>query len=265
MRQPDAAEFLKAMDREMQDHMQHWELVLRSSVPLGVKIFNSVWQMKRKRKIETQEVKKYKARINFDGSKMKQGEHYDESYAPVVSWPATRYFLAQSILHKWHTKQMDFVLAYTQAGVERDDLYMEIPKGVSLDGADSKLYVLHLTQNLYGMKQAGRVWNKHLVDGLLKLGFKQSSVDECVFYFNKSIMLVYTDDTILMGPCEKELTRIVSLMQSSFDVEVEGTLCDYLGINIKQRDDGALELTQPHLIQSIIEDLGLNRAGTKGV
>ena len=70
---------------------------------------------------------------------------------------------------------------------------MEIPRGVTLDGADRTLYVLHLKQNLYGMKQAGRVWNKHLVGGLVKLGFKQSSVDECVLYFNKSVLLIYTD------------------------------------------------------------------------
>ena len=262
MREPDKKEFMAAMEKEMADHMQHWELVLRSCVPEGVKVFQSVWQMKRKRRIQTQEVYKHKARINFNGSTMVQGEHYDESYAPVVTWPATRYFLAQSILHGWHTKQMDFVLAYTQAEVDRSDLYMEIPRGVTLDGADSSLYVLHLKQNLYGMKQAGRVWNKHLVGGLVKLGFKQSSVDECVLYFDKSVLLVYTDDTILMGPDESELNHIVTLLQSKFDLEVEGTLCDYLGINITKTGSGALELTQPHLIQSILEDLGLNRDGT---
>ena len=262
MREPDKKEFMAAMEKEMEDHMQHWELVLRSCVPEGVKVFQSVWQMKRKRRIRTQEVYKHKARINFDGSTMVQGEHYDESYAPVVTWPATRYFLAQSILHGWHTKQMDFVLAYTQAEVDRSDLYMEIPRGVTLDGADRSLYVLHLKQNLYGMKQAGRVWNKHLVGGLVKLGFKQSSVDECVLYFNKSVLLIYTDDTILMGPDENELTHIVTLLRTKFDLEVEGTLCDYLGINIKKTESGALELTQPHLIQSLLEDLGLNRDGT---
>jgi len=53
MREPDKDKFLVAMEREMKDHMQHWEMVLRSSVPTGVKVFSSVWQMKRKRRIET--------------------------------------------------------------------------------------------------------------------------------------------------------------------------------------------------------------------
>jgi hypothetical protein len=32
-----------------------------------------------------------------------------------------------------------------------------------------------------------------------KLGFKPSNHDECVFYYGKTIFIVYTDDTILLG------------------------------------------------------------------
>ncbi len=38
----------------------------RSSVPEGLEIFPAVWLMKRKRHIETEEVR-WKARLNFDG------------------------------------------------------------------------------------------------------------------------------------------------------------------------------------------------------
>jgi hypothetical protein len=44
----------------------------------------TVWQMKWKRKVRTIEVKKYKARMNIDGSLMKKGINYNETYAPVV-------------------------------------------------------------------------------------------------------------------------------------------------------------------------------------
>ncbi len=46
---------------------------------------------------------------------------------------------------------------------------------------DRKDYVLKLEKNLYGQKQAGRVWYLHLRKYLLKLGFKPSEHDECVF------------------------------------------------------------------------------------
>ena len=48
---------------------------------------------------------------------------------------------------------------------------MEIPKGVNLEGADCKDYVLESLKNLYGQKQAGHVLYNHLVNRLLELGF----------------------------------------------------------------------------------------------
>jgi hypothetical protein len=65
-----------------------------------------------------------------------------------------------AVLRGWHCRQLDFVLAYTQADVECE-IYMEIPRGFTVDG-NPKDYVLRLEKNLYGLKQASRVWNLHL-------------------------------------------------------------------------------------------------------
>jgi hypothetical protein len=116
-------------------------------------------------------------------------------------------------LSNWHTRQLDFVLAYTQADIERD-LYMKLPAGFTLPDRtiteqDRKDYVLKLEKNLYGQKQAGRVWYLHLKKNLLKLGFKPSEHDECIFYYGKTIFIVYTDDTILLGPDQQEIDTLV--------------------------------------------------------
>jgi hypothetical protein len=58
-----------------------------------------------------------------------------------------------------------------------------------------------------------------LKNKLIKLGFIQSRFDECVFYYGKSIFLVYTDDTILVGPDEKEIEKIVKTLSKNFKVE----------------------------------------------
>jgi hypothetical protein len=269
MKQPDFEQFKKAMENEIADHVRlgNWEIVLCTEVPEGCAILPAVWSMKRKRRIATREVYKHKARLNIDGSKQVYGLHYNETYAPVVTWAATRFFLIMSILNNWHTRQLDFILAYTQAKVERD-IYMEIPKGVIIEEEDGTTaskgkYVLKLINNLYGQKQAGRVWNQHLVKHLKGLGFVQSDVDECVFYFQRSVFLVYTDDTILMGPDKSEIEHIIQLLQSVFKVQDEGDLSDYLGIKISKLKDGKILLTQPHLIDSIIHDLGLDKPDTK--
>ena len=114
-------------------------------------------------------------------------------------------------------------MAFTQADVERD-LYMELPKNFSVPGTkvtyeDKDKYVLKLVKNLYGQKQAGKVWYDHLKDKLTKLGFIQSRFDECVFYYGKTIFLVYNDDTILVGPDEKEIEKIVKILSKNFKVE----------------------------------------------
>ena len=209
MRQPDKKEFIKAMVKEVEAQTKNgnWAIVARNEVKEGGSILPAVWSMKRKRRISTREVYKWKARLNIDGSKQKKGINYWETYAPVASWPTIRFILTMIILKGWHTKQIDFVLAYTQAMAEVDDLYMEVPKGFEIPGSKPKENVLQIKKNIYGQKQAGRVWNKHLVQQLRQVGFKPSDVDECVFYKGNIIYVLYTDDSILAGPDEAELER----------------------------------------------------------
>ncbi|KAI2507504.1 hypothetical protein MHU86_6892 [Fragilaria crotonensis] len=81
-RDPDFVEFIKAMVKEVQRNTKNetWELVPRSSVPPGTKILPSVWAiMKRKCRIATREVCKWKARLNIDGSKQEEGVNYWET------------------------------------------------------------------------------------------------------------------------------------------------------------------------------------------
>jgi hypothetical protein len=88
---------------------------------------------------------------------------------------------------------------------------MVIPCGFEVEGDNSKDCVLQIHRNIYGQKQAGRIWNKYLVDKLVnKLKFRQSRIDECVFYRGKTIYLFYTDDSILAGPDEEEINQIIS-------------------------------------------------------
>ncbi len=53
-------------------------------------------------------------------------------------------------------------------------------------------------------------------------------------------------------------------MKKKFEIEEEGDIGDYLGIQIKRNQDGSMLLTQPQLIQSILEDLGLTADNVKG-
>jgi hypothetical protein len=119
---------------------------------------------------------------------------------------------------------------------------------------------LQLHKNVYGQKQTGRVWNKYLVDKLVKrVSFVQSKVDEYVFYRGQTMYILYTGDSILAGPDEKEIDQIIKEMkQVKLDITIEGNLQDFLGVNIERKLDGTIHLTQPHLIDQILKDLRLD-------
>jgi histone deacetylase 1/2 len=263
MRQPDREQFIQAMKKEVNDHTTNgnWMVVHRSEVPKGQQILPAVWSMKRKRRIATREVYKWKARLTVHGGKQTKGVNYWDTYAPLVQWSTTRLFLTMSVLRGWYCRQLDFVLAYTQADAECE-LYMEIPRGFTVDG-NPKEYALRLLKNLYGLKQAGRVWNLHLTRQLLDLGFTQSEVDPCLFYRGTCVLLIYCDDTLMMGPSAEELDEVFALLDKTFTVSDEGAISDYLGIKVSKLFDGRLSFTQPQLIASIISDCGLDKPNAK--
>jgi hypothetical protein len=261
MQADDSKQFVHAMGEEIEAHTEngHWELIRKDDVPSGQDILPAVWAFRRKRKIATQEVYKWKARLNLHGGRQTYGVNYWETYAPVVNWFSIRLFLIMSLAKGWHTRQIDFVLAYPQADIECD-LYMQIPQGFRFAGS-RQTHALKLKKNLYGQKQAGRVWNQYLTKGLIERGFTQSKVDECVYYRGSVIFMVYVDDGILCGPDPQEIQKVIDELQvptegtRAFKVSDEGEIDDYLGVKV-QRIGSTITLTQPHLIQKILDDLG---------
>ena len=79
--------------------------------------------------------------------------NYDLTYAPVASWAIIKLLLALTLILGWHTVQLDYVLAFTQAPVERE-MYMKIPKGIEVAGASNPAnYCFEIKRNIYGQKQ----------------------------------------------------------------------------------------------------------------
>jgi len=261
MRQPDRKEFIQAMDKELKDQLEHgnFTVVHKSTVPEGATVLPTVWAMRRKRKQDTGEIHKCKGRLNVDGSNQQRGINFWETFAPVATWASIRFILVLTLIHNWKTRQIDYVQAYTQADAPLDNLYVKVPRGVEVEDGKREDYVMKVNKNVYGTHQAGRVWNKHLVDKLKSIGFSQSQIDECVFYRKRCIYVLYTDDSILVGPDNNELDAIVNDMKRiGLKLTIEGSIDDFLGVNIERRDDGTFNLTQPHLIDTILKEMRLH-------
>ena len=77
---------------------------------------------------------------------------------------------------------------------------MQQPKGCEMGGPE---YVYKLRKLLYGLKQAGRVWNKTCQSILSSMGFQQVQSDHGLYIFHRDgvyiFMPVFVDDITMAG------------------------------------------------------------------
>jgi hypothetical protein len=177
MIQPDREEFIKAMNKELQDHIDrgHWKVVPSKSVPSGKMPIPMVWSMKRKRD-PIGEIIKWKARLCAGGHKSLEFVDYWTTCFPVVSWNTVRLVVSMALINKWHMQSINFVFAFTQAPI-LTDIYMKpprVPRHFLIPDlpalADRFTKVYKLIKNLYGLKDAGKTWFNFLRKGLTKRG-----------------------------------------------------------------------------------------------
>ena len=76
MKQHDSEDFVKAVVKEVDGHVKakHWKVLKQSQFPKGVDTLPSVWSMRSKRNLTTNEVTKHKARLNLHGGGSKNLE-----------------------------------------------------------------------------------------------------------------------------------------------------------------------------------------------
>jgi hypothetical protein len=95
--------------------------------------------------------------------------------------------------------------------------------------------VRKLLKNIYGQKQAGCMWNAYLVDKLSSIGFKASLINNCVFYQDDIIFMVYVDNGIFLSKDDNQLKQVIQEIQGTgLKTEDQGHPADYVCANIKK-------------------------------
>ena len=89
----------------------------------------------------------------------------------------------------------------------------------------------------------------------LKRDWEQSKADECLYYHGDVMFIVYVDDGILISPSQEHINEQLQKLQKQFNISIEGTLADYVGVNIERTDEGTINMTQPNIIKSILHEL----------
>jgi hypothetical protein len=152
-----SVQWLTAMQKEI-DQMyekQVFELVQQSP---GVKLIPTIWVLKEKVNDITGE-SQFKARLVLDGRYQTKGEDYDKTFAPSPSMDSTRIIAAIRADRGMIVTQSDFKGAYLNS-LSSHEIYIRQPKGGEVKGEEGK--VILLNRALYGMCQAGMLWNEYV-------------------------------------------------------------------------------------------------------
>lgn len=94
---------------------------------------------------------------------------YVETFAPTVRMATLRTILPIAALEDLEIIAIDISQAFNNGDLDMK-IYMEQPESFKSGRPGN---ILHLIKGLYGLKQAGHLWNKKLHAALLSLGFKR--------------------------------------------------------------------------------------------
>ena len=112
---------------------------------------------------------------------------------------------------------------------------------------------LRLNKSVYGLKVAPKLWFEHLKRGLVELGFKSSSYDECLLYREGMLLVVFVDDCGLAVSDPSMIDWFVNeLRKQGFELQVEGNFTAFLGVALDRLPDGSIHLHQSGLIKKIL-------------
>jgi hypothetical protein len=96
--------------------------------------------------------------------------------------------------------------------------------------------LLALKRSLYGLKQAGRTWNRTLDSKLLKLGFYRLNAETCLYVYKEGkqtcFVVVYVDDLLIAATSKEFSQKVKSLLSSTFKMRDLGPAKYLLGIEI---------------------------------
>ncbi|SCZ92933.1 BZ3500_MvSof-1268-A1-R1_C068g00340 [Microbotryum saponariae] len=186
----------------------------------------------------------HKARLVAQGNRQRDGIDFNETFAPVARFSSIRSLLALAAANGLHVHQADIDKAYLHGDLDHD-IWMTTPRGFDLP-TDK---VLRLRRSIYGLKQAGRIWNRHIDASLRDLGYTATGTDHCVYSRiddrrRPHYIALYVDDLLMISPDLAEIERVISGLEQRYGVKRLGPAEYILGIQIRRLEDGSIALSQ---------------------
>ncbi|GJY21577.1 retrovirus-related pol polyprotein from transposon TNT 1-94 [Tanacetum coccineum] len=230
-----------------------WELV---PLPISQSVIGTKWVFRNKLD-ENGIVSRNKARLVAQGYNQQEGIDYDETYAPVARLESIRILLAIACANDFKLYQMDVKSAFLN-GFINEEVYVAQPPGF-IDFQKPN-YVYKLKKALYGLKQAPKAWYDRLKAFLIKHEYSMGMVDNTLFTKKSKshliIVQIYVDDIIFGSTSQNLCDDFAKIMHDEFEMSMMGELNFFLGLQIKQMEDGIF-FNQSKYIKEMLKKFGL--------
>ena len=245
-------EWLEAMTKEFNSLVDNktWELC---ELPAHKKTLGGRWVFALK-KDENGEIVKYKARYVAKGFNQIFGSDYLEAFAPTAKLSSIRMLLA--LATHFHCEVFQFYVSSTYLNADlEEDVYVGQPPGFEIPGKGSKL-VCKLFKGLYGLKQAGRCWNRTLDKFLTEFGLTRSMIDSCCYSRsdlsgNRLFICVWVDDMIYFSTSSDLAESFKKCFFEKFKIEDKGSMKWFLGVSVDQ-SPGKITFSQKSYILDLL-------------
>jgi hypothetical protein len=127
-------------------------------------------------------IERYKARLVARGDQQVEDVNYQDTFSPVMDMTTVRIIFEFGIIWGDPPMREDIPVAYTRASPEENlEIYMYPPQRMKLAAeaaaSGENKPVLKLITNIYGLKQADRLWHRMLSEKLQELKMLTSSTN----------------------------------------------------------------------------------------
>jgi hypothetical protein len=247
-----ASEWRKSMQEEINalNRNKTWILV---PPPPNRKILGSKWVFRIKQNPDGS-IEKRKSRLVAQGNKQEYLLEFKETFSPVIKMKGLRTMFAVAQIKGYEIIQLDVNSAYLYGPIDIE-IYMRQPEGFKKKGPNGEILVCKLKKSLYGLKQAGRIWNHTLHKHLIQQGFRRSKIEPCLYLLNEGgdliAVAVYVDDITCMAPPGKWknfVTKLRSVFQTTEPKQISWILQTAV-----TRTHSTISLSQKRYITEMLE------------
>ncbi|SDA00183.1 BZ3501_MvSof-1269-A2-R1_Chr2-2g04470 [Microbotryum saponariae] len=243
--------------RLMKDDYKVFSVVDLASVPRTATILPSrhVFRTKRDKAGKMVSLKNH---IIAQGCAQQAGD-FDEMFAPTAKFTSICALVAHAASRGHRIIQANVDKAYLH-GVLEEEIYMRVPTGIK--GYDGKCLRLH--RSIYGLEQAGRVWNDTINATLANLGYRRLACDECIYSLEPLLtsgdhyIALYVDDLLFFGPDLGEIDRVLDQLDNLYGVKRLGPAKWILGVQVVRHDDGGITLLQCQYLVNVLARFGMS-------